>query len=97
LEERREKVRVSPEEAQGVAFFVQGETLRHFGLINDISEGGIGISVENNFAPGTILEITIEEDEQETYLIGEVRWCKADEWLEGSYHLGIATQIKLVT
>ena len=97
MEERRAQVRKVPMAGQGVTFFVQGEMLRHIALVNDISDGGIGVSVDRFFAPGTMLEITLEEDEQETYFIGEVRWCRPDEWLEGTYHMGVVTQIKLVT
>ena len=97
MDERRRQVRRVSDTGQGVAFSIQGEAVQHNGLVNDISDGGIGLTADICVVPGTILEITIEEDEQETYLIGEVRWCAPDEWLEGTYHMGVATQIKLVT
>lgn len=80
-----------------MTFFIQDEEHRHLGIVDDICDEGMGISVESYFAPGTMLEITLVEDEQESYFIGEVKWCQPDEWLEGSYHLGIVTRIKMVT
>lgn len=95
--ERRKTLREVPPPGQGVTFNVQGETQRYFGILNDVSENGMGISLEHYFEAGTILEIILEEDEQETYFIGEVKWCGPDEWLEGSYHLGVFVNVKLVT
>lgn len=97
MQERRKQVRKEVAAGQGLTFFVPGDGERHLGIIDDICDDGLGIAVEGCFTPGTMLEIVIEEDEQETYLVGEVRWCEPDEWLEGSYHLGVATRARMVT
>ena len=81
----------------GLTFFVQGETHRYLGIVNDISDDGMGVTVGKSFEPGTVLEFVLEEDEQESYFIGEVMWCKPDQWLEDTYHMGVATRAKVVT
>lgn len=80
-----------------MTFSVQDEAERHLAIIDDFCDDGMGLSVERCFAPGTGVEIVLEEEEQETYFIGEVKWCEPDIWLEGTFHLGVATRIKLVT
>lgn len=97
MEERRKQSERAVPPGQGVTFFVQGEEQRHLGIVNDICPDGMGISVEVRFSPGILLEIILEEEEQETYLLGEVKWCEPDAWLDDSYHLGVATRIKLET
>ncbi|MDH4320773.1 MAG: PilZ domain-containing protein [Desulfobulbaceae bacterium] len=97
MQERRKQARKGVAAGQGLTFFVQGKEERHIGIIDDVCDEGLGIAVEGCLAPGTMLEIIIEEDEQETYLVGEVKWCEPDEWLEGSFHMGVATRAKMVT
>ena len=97
LQERRKQARKELPPGQGLTFFVQGEPQRYLGIVDDVCDEGMGISVEGSFSVGTMLELILEEDEQETYFIGEIKWCEPDEWLPGSYHLGVVTRIKLVT
>jgi len=97
LEEREKQEQRSLPPGQGVSFFIQGESERLFGIVDDVRGEEMGLTVEGYFAPGVMLEVTLEEDEQETYFIGEVKWCEPDEWLEGTYHMGVVTRIKMVT
>lgn len=93
----REEVSKQLPPGHGVTFFVQGREVRHLGIVDEISDQGMGISVEVRIEPGTILEIVLEEDESETYLLGEVIRCETDPWLEGTFHLEVDTRIKIVT
>lgn len=92
-----EEIRKQLPPGHGVTFFVQGQDLRHLGIVDEISERGMGISVEVWIEPGTILEIVLEAEESETYLLGEVMWCESDPWLQGTFHMGIDTRFQVVT
>ena len=94
LMERRATVRETSQAGQGIRFSSQGERERHLGAVVDISENGIGISASTHFPPGTILEVELEDERQDAYLIGEVRWCAADKLFANTYTLGILTHVR---
>lgn len=79
---------------QGIRFSSQGERERHLGAVIDISEKGIGISASTRFPRGTILEVELEDERQNSYLIGEVRWCAADRQFQDTYNIGVLTHIR---
>jgi len=95
VEERRKELRRRLPAGQGVSFFIQGKEERLVGIVDDICDDGMGITVDGCLAIGTVLEIILDDEEVETYLIGEVKWCDPDEWLEGTFHMGVAIHGKL--
>jgi hypothetical protein len=65
-----------------------------WGMVVDSSSRGVMISLPQEIAPDTKVDITIThqtEDgpmESKQYL-GRISWCEADEQMENTFHLGI--------
>lgn len=86
--DRRCHRRNNPQSLIGASISPVGKKENYFGLINDISREGLGITSAVPFPPGTLLDIFPGEDKK-NHFVGEVRWCIPDEWDMEVYQLGI--------
>ncbi len=94
--EKRKSIRKIPESIIGVAITSLEKNQEILGTINDLSEGGLGISSPIAFQSGTMLDIAVDggdetDLDERKYSIGKVCWCRHDTFINDTFNIGVQT------
>jgi len=92
--ERRKYIRSRPDSLIKASISPVGEENEFWGVVNNMSSHGLGISIIVGIEPETLLDITLARKPKNnmwelSHFTGKVRWCLADPKTKGSYVIGI--------
>jgi Tfp pilus assembly protein PilZ len=95
-QERRKHSRNTPRTLIRITFSPVDDSQQFLGLINDVSNNGIGISSPSRFLAGTILDVTINDRPDKgplkaNHVVGKVCWCAPDAATGDTFNIGVET------